>query len=254
MNILYKTKAYAKLNIFLKITDKIKSGANAGYHELASRFVKFEGLFDELFLIERQDDRGFIFDNKIADNLLFKAYKELENLGLKQNLESFFKDKQIYLEKNIPSGAGLGGASSDAAAFLLMLQGFLGFDKVGEISAKIGADVSFFATNFNSANVSGYGQIVESFDDEIPALGLVLSDIFCSTPEVYKAYSKGAFIKDKALAKRLFGMSSKEILSSYENFELNDLLSPVMAIYAGFDIKPSEFLSGSGSAKFRVVR
>ena len=48
-------------------------------------------------------------------------------------------------------------------------------------------------------------------------------------------------------------MSSQEILSTYDNFELNDLLEPVVAIYAGFSIKESEFLSGSGSAKFKVI-
>lgn len=255
MTIISSFKAPAKLNIFLKITGKITDGINAGYHTLSSRFVRFDGLFDELNLIEREDDNGILFKNSINDNILFKAYAELLNMGFKEKLESFFKDKQIFLQKNIPSGAGLGGGSSDAAAFLLMMQGNLGFDNdiLKKVSAKIGADVSFFASGFKSANVSGFGQIVESFDDEIPTLGVILSKIFCSTPEVYKAYSKGSFIKDVNLAKKLENSSSKEILASYENFVLNDLLAPVMAIYAGFDIKENEFLSGSGSAKFKVL-
>lgn len=131
----------------------------------------------------------------------------------------------------------------------------IGFDDniLKAISARVGADVSFFTSGANSANVKGFGQIVEPFDDEIPTLGLILSSIFCSTVEVYKAYSKGGFYKNENLARKLEKMSSKEILSSFNNFELNDLLTPVVAIYAGFSIKESEFLSGSGSAKFRVI-
>lgn len=255
MNIIASFKAPAKLNIFLKILNRIKGGANDGYHELSSRFVRFHGLYDELSIIERIDNSGLMYANDIADNLIFKAYKELENAGFKEALARFFSDKQIHLLKGIPSGAGLGGGSSDVASFLLFMQEILGFEDklLMSISAKIGSDVSFFASKASAANVRGFGQIVESFDDDLPRLGIVLSNIFCSTPEVYKAYAKGSFIKDTKLAKRLESMSSKEILSSYENFELNDLLAPVVAIYAGFSIKESEFLSGSGSAKFKVI-
>ena len=255
MNIIASFKAPAKLNIFLKILKRIKGGANDGYHELSSRFVRFDGLYDELRIIERIDTSGLMYANDIADNLIFKAYSELENAGFKEALARFFSDKQIHLLKGIPSGAGLGGGSSDVASFLLFMQEILGFEDklLMSISAKIGSDVSFFASKASSANVRGFGQIVESFDDDLPRLGIVLSKIFCSTPEVYKAYAKGSFIKDTKLAKRPESMSSKEILSSYENFELNDLLAPVVAIYAGFSIKESEFLSGSGSAKFKVI-
>lgn len=255
MNVLKSLKAPAKLNIFLKITGRLSDGANAGYHTLSSRFVRFDGLYDELNIIERKDDTGLIFDNKIENNIINKAYDILAQNGYENALKAYFADKQIYLVKNIPSGAGLGGGSSDAASFLLLMRDILGFDSrlLKEMSAKIGADVSFFTSGFKSANVRGFGQIVESFDDEIPTLGVILSKVFCSTPEVYKAYSKANFIKDINLAKKLENSSSKEILASYENFVLNDLLAPVMAIYAGFDIKENEFLSGSGSAKFKVL-
>ncbi len=255
MNFLKSLNAPAKLNIFLKITGKITDGANAGYHELSSRFVRFDGLFDEVYIIERKDDVGLIFDDKIEDNIINKVYNALAKNGFENALKSYFADKQVYINKSIPSGAGLGGGSSDAGAFLLLMRDILGFDNVflKKISAQIGADVSFFTSELKAANVRGFGQIVESFDDEIPALGVVLSDVFCSTPEVYKAYAKVNFIKDINLAKKLEKMSSKDILASYENFILNDLLASVIAIYAGFHIKENEFLSGSGSAKFKVL-
>lgn len=255
-HIIAKIKAPAKINIFLKIISVINEGKYKGYHTLISRFVRFERLYDELFLIDRIDENGLIYDNKIADNLIFKAYEKLSLAGFKQNLKEFFKTKQVYLQKNIPSGAGLGGASSDASAFLLLLNKELKLglksDELLKISATIGADVSFFTSNFTSANVSGFGEILNAFDDEIPSLELVLSSIFCSTPKVYKAYDANLFYKDENFAKFLASKTSAWILKNYQNYELNDLLAPALTLYPSLEINDDEFLSGSGSAKFKL--
>lgn len=255
-NIIARAKAPAKINVFLKITELINEGAFKGYHALSSRFVRFDGIYDELFIIDRLDENGLIFDNKISDNLLFKAYKTLENAGFSDVLSKFFATKQLYLIKNIPSGAGLGGASSDASAFLSLINKEL---KLGlktqdllEISAKIGADVSFFTSGHKSANVSGFGEIIEGFDDELLELELIHSFVFCSTPKVYKAYDAGGFHKDKDLARQLSALSSAQILASYANYELNDLLAPALALYPILYINEDEFFSGSGSAKFKI--
>lgn len=255
-HIIAKIQAPAKINIFLKITDIIKSGSYKGYHALSSRFVRFARLYDELFIIDKLDENGLIYDNQIADNLIFKAYEKLCKAGFRQKLDEFFKSKQIYLIKNIPSGAGLGGASSDASAFLTLINKELNLnlksDELLKISATIGADVSFFTSSLQSANVSGFGEILNAFDDEIPSLELLLSSVFCSTPKVYMAYDANNFHKDINLAKFLSTKTSMQILNNYQNYELNDLLAPALTLYPNLQISDDEFLSGSGSAKFKL--
>lgn len=244
-------KAYAKINIFLKII-----GVKNGYHELKSRFIIFPEIYDEISFISRKSE-DLIFDDKIENNIINKAYSELAKAGFKNELDEFFKSKQIFLQKNIPSGAGLGGGSSDAASFLLLANKELNLNIPKEtllkISSKIGADVAFFTSEEKAANVSGFGEIIEPFDDEIPELKLILSPIFSSTKAVYDQFDKENLNPDIKLSNSLFKQKSKEILNTYKNYELNDLLLPCKIVNPELEISKNDFLSGSGSALFRQI-
>ena len=124
-----------------------------------------------------------------------------------------------------------------------------------KIASKIGSDVAFFASGFKSANVSGTGEIVAEFSDEVPNLSVLTSDIFCSTPRIYaefrKTFNEQEALNSANLANELIKKSSKEIIENYENYELNDLLKPCLALHQNLVVSQDEFLSGSGSAKFR---
>ncbi|ALV24345.1 4-diphosphocytidyl-2-C-methylerythritol kinase [Campylobacter iguaniorum] len=244
-------KSYAKINIFLKIT-----GFRGNYHEISSRFVLFKALFDEINFIKRQSDE-LILGDKIENNIIFKAKFELENLGFKNEIDEFFKLNQINLIKNIPMGGGLGGGSSNAAAFLNMVNDELNLgikpQKLMQIAKNIGADVSFFVSKFDSANVSGIGEIVSEFDDDLPDIKLITSPIFCSTPAVFAKFRSSFCGFDLDLASNLEKLSSKEILTSFKNYELNDLLKPCLELYPNLEVQDNEFLSGSGSTKFSLV-
>ncbi len=103
-------KAPAKINLFLKVVGKRQNG----FHELQSVFQLID-LYDEIFIRVRKDDQiNFINESKkISKN---------DDLGLKA-AKLILHGKQsgvdIYLKKNIPIGAGLGGGSSDAATILM---------------------------------------------------------------------------------------------------------------------------------------
>ena len=99
-------KSFAKLNIFLKIV-----GFRGQYHELKSRFILYKELYDEIDLVSRISD-GLIIDNPFSDNIIFKAYNQIANLGFANELDEYFKANQVKLTKNIPIGGGLGGGSS----------------------------------------------------------------------------------------------------------------------------------------------
>ena len=243
-------KSFAKLNIFLKIV-----GFRGQYHELKSRFILYKELYDEIDLVSRISD-GLIIDNPFSDNIIFKAYSQIANLGFANELDEYFKANQVRLTKNIPIGGGLGGGSSNAAAFLCLVNERLNLnisnDKLIKIAHNIGADVAFFLSGFDAANVSGIGEIVEPFDDEIPNLDLITSPIFCSTPKVFAQYRAEFKGFDMDLANRLWGLKSSEILNNYKNSDLNDLLKPCQTLYSELKISDNEFLSGSGSSKFKL--
>ena len=128
----------------------------------------------------------------------------------------------------------------------------MNIDDLTRVAGNIGADVAFFVSGAKTANVSGIGEVVEPFDDDVPPLEIITSEIFCSTPAVYKKFRADYFKFDLPLAEGLMAKSTREILANYENKALNDLLAPCLALYSNLKIARDEFLSGSGSAKFKV--
>jgi 4-diphosphocytidyl-2-C-methyl-D-erythritol kinase len=89
---------------------------------------------------------------------------------------------RVHLYKRIPSQAGLGGGSSDAAAILR----WAGFTDL-EAAARLGADVAFCLIG-GRARVTGIGERVESLEHEEWVFTLRTPDIACPTPAVYRAW------------------------------------------------------------------
>jgi len=153
-------KAPAKLNFHLKVG----SLRPDGFHDIESIFQKVP-LYDEL-LIEMVDNSctcqvvspDFILP---FENTLTSAYKAFCSCtGIKSGVK-------ITLEKRIPSGAGMGGGSSDAAAVLSGLSELFGVELTTEqknhAASRIGSDVFFFLEDgeaYDAAVVSGRGEHV----------------------------------------------------------------------------------------------
>jgi len=245
-------KSFAKINVFLKVV-----GTRGNYHEILSRFVLCEQLFDEIYF-EKSNSFAIECDNKeIKENIIQKAIDELKKAGFSNELDEFFSSHKIIINKQIPIGAGLGGGSSNAATFLLMVNDELNLnikrENLMQIASKIGADVTFFVSGYKAANVSGIGEIIEEFDDEVPNLNIFTPNVFCSTPMVYQEF-RSNFLQyiDVNAAKKMQNLKSKELLEIYKNEELNDLFAPCFKLYPQMNEFRDKFLSGSGSSVFSV--
>lgn len=94
------------------------------------------------------------------------------------------RSARVALTKRIPSRAGLGGGSADAAAVLR----WAGFTDV-EAAASIGADVAFCLVG-GRARVRGFGEQVEPLEFVPMTLTLVTPPIACPTPAVYRAWDE----------------------------------------------------------------
>jgi len=249
-------KSYAKVNIFLKIT-----GTRDNYHEIASRFILVKNLFDTIEFI-KQTNKSFTIDGNFEcstkDNTIYKVYTELSKQF--PSIEDFFKTHSVKVEKNIPSSAGLGGGSSNAATFLLMINKHLNLgltkDELSEIGAKIGADIPFFIYGYSSANVRGIGEIVEQYDELPIYIELIRTDIECNTAKVFKAFREDFFsITPLDEIEQLFEIDSGQLLKTLKPTEANDLYESAMFLCQNLkSIKDDDlFLSGSGSTFFKMV-
>ena len=244
-------KAHAKINTFLKIT-----GHKNGYHTLLSRFVKVPHLYDVISFVPSICENFTIEgcgDVPVESNTIYKAYKAM-------NIESdFFKNHKVVVEKNIPSGAGLGGGSSDGAAFMRLFSEVckLNIDTptLAKIGSTVGADIPFFVYDYDAANVSGFGEVVEEFKDEQFEIELYTPNIHCDTALVYKTFKKELFDTIETTSfKDWESLSSKEILSKVDAVMANDLYRASLIAYPKLlEVAPKDwYFSGSGSTFFRI--
>jgi 4-diphosphocytidyl-2-C-methyl-D-erythritol kinase len=247
-------KSYAKVNIFLKIADK-----RDNYHELVSRFVRVHNLFDKISFIKTEKNSFDIIGNfgcKLESNTIYKAYILLKDY---KNVEAFFKTYSVKVDKKIPEFAGLGGGSSNAATFLIMVNKYcnlnLSKDELCDIAVKIGADVPFFVYEYDSANVRGIGEIVEEFSEKKLDIDTITPKIQCNTGEIFTTF-RNKFYKQisKDESKRLLEMTSKDILKEFNIAEANDLYEAAVTLNNDLKqyAKPNWYFSGSGSSFFKV--
>jgi len=255
-------KAYAKVNIFLKIT-----GTRGNYHEIISRFMKVKNLYDELFFISKEDVDAKANEFKIIgdfscqtqQNTIYKAYFALKSVTASTSLEKLMQTHAISVKKNIPAFAGLGGGSSDAATYLKMcnevLDLGLSLNELAQIGLSVGADVPFFIYGYDSANVSGIGEVVEAFDEELLDIETYTPKIEISTPRVYSIYREDFYKPiDGFQTQELKKTSSREILKTMSPSQANDLFEPALQAYKELKqhYRTGYHFSGSGSSFFKI--
>ena len=244
-------KAYAKINTFLKIT-----GHKNGYHTLLSRFIKVAHLYDTIHFVPQECNHFTIEgcgDVPIQNNTIYQSF-------LAMNIETdFFKHHKVVVEKNIPSGAGLGGGSSDAGAFMRLFNQVCDLQidtpTLANMGSTVGADIPFFVYDYDAANVRGFGEVVEEFKDDPFEIELFMPHIHCDTPLVYKTFKK--YLLDDIEPTRFLGwekLSSIEILSQVDAVEANDLYRASLLAYPKLEeVAPENwYFSGSGSTFFKI--
>jgi len=255
-------KAFAKVNIFLKIT-----GMRGDYHEIISRFMKVNSMFDELSFVSKENVNAKANEFKImgnfscdvTQNTIYKAYVALKEATNSEALEKLMQTHAVSVIKNIPAFAGLGGGSSDGATYLKMcnevLHLGLSLNELATIGLKVGADVPFFIYGYDSANVSGIGEVVEAFDEELLTFDIFTPNIEISTPRVYKKYREAFYEPIDGFKIQEFKNSkSVDILNSLSAKDANDLFAPALLEYGELKnhYKQGYFFSGSGSSFFTV--
>ena len=255
---MHSIKAHAKINIFLKIT-----GHKEGYHTLLSRFVRVEDLYDTIEFVPCECETFTIegCDNiPLESNTIYKAYKALNSHTADPAILDFFSKHKVVVTKCIPSQAGLGGGSSDAAAFMRLVNEVCDLqietDALAKIGSTIGADLPFFIYNYPAANVSGFGEIVKPFQEEPLEVELFTPDIGCDTAEVYKTFNK--YLLQYISRASFFGwenLDSRTLLNLIPDpIALNDLYPAALVAYPKLEEldRKGWFFSGSGSTFFRI--
>lgn len=155
MTSLHQVLAPAKLNLFLHITGRRADG----YHLLQSVFMLVDW-YDTLHFDLRRDGQISREDLTLKlpeDDLITRAARLL------QQASGSPLGAHIAIEKSIPTQAGMGGGSSDAATCLLALNKLwnlhFSVNQLAELGLKLGADVPFFLRGEN-AWVQGVGEII----------------------------------------------------------------------------------------------
>lgn len=250
MNALLDLPAPAKLNLFLHITGRRPDG----YHLIESVFQLIDWA-DQIDLLLRQD--GQISREDVdstlelpPDDLCTRAARAL------QQASHCRQGVHIRLRKSIPSQAGMGGGSSDAATCLLGLNRLwnlhLPLPRLEQIGLQLGADVPFFLRGRN-AWVSGIGEQIASLPDGIlqahqhfavlkPQNGLPTPAIFGSP--ALKRDTPRATMSD--FAEHPYGFGHNDLQAVGELIEPQVQQALALLKQQGFNPR----MTGSGSAVF----
>lgn len=188
--------APAKLNLFLEVLAR----RDDGYHNIETVMTAID-VCDTLSLARRADDDEIVITSQwsIADPVARKQMGDVpvgpKNIVVRalEQLRKYTNVRlgaTVHLQKRIASAAGLGGASSDAAAALVaandLWQTNLDLDQLAAIASDIGSDIPFF---FGPpvAICRGRGEIIEPLF-ALPSLDVVVvkPPVGLSTPAVYK--------------------------------------------------------------------
>lgn len=247
--------AHAKINLGLRIIGTLPDG----YHAIHSLFLPIYDLFDTLTFENHATDIIFISNDELnipmEQNLIVKsAHLMRKHFGIQ-------KGAIIHLDKVIPSGAGLGGGSSDAAAT------FRGLTKLWEITTdpptlselglSLGSDIPFFFHD-SPAIVEGKGEIITPISCDLYAwLLFIFPGIHINTGWAYsqiQEYSDYDMINLKsAIQNGSINLQSEQLVNDFEK--------PIHAIHPILnDIKRQlissgaivSLMSGSGSTMYGI--
>lgn len=244
-------RSYAKINLGLRIVRRRPDG----FHDIDTLFHRI-GLFDDIELLPAPALSVSCTDPAVPsgpENLCWSAAEAvLRALGSRRSAA-------VTITKRIPSGAGLGGGSSNAAAVLRHLPALLGGavppDELQRIALRLGSDVPFFLQE-RSAFGEGRGEVLTPVDITLPYWTvLVHPGIHVSTPWAYRALSdrrNGAHPEREPMRNWFTGTERiAELGNDFEEVvfpahpvirEVRDLLRGAGAVIA--------MMSGSGSSVF----
>lgn len=183
----------AKINIGLNVVARRPDG----YHDLQTVFypIDLQDALEVQGVDEREPMTGDGYQLKVSgellagvpdDNLVVRALQLLRH-----DFQSKAEPVSIHLFKHIPTGAGLGGGSSDAAFMLKLLNERwkleLTTEQLERYAARVGADCAFFVRN-RPVYAEGIGNVFSDIRLSLSEKTLVLvkPDVFVSTADAYR--------------------------------------------------------------------
>ncbi len=238
------TKAYAKINLVLSVGPPVAQGANQGMHPIASWFHAID-LFDDITITHAPSGSTTIdiswahdaprptpIDWPPQSDLAFRAHQLLEqHIGKPLPCH-------IAIKKRIPTGAGLGGGSSNAASTLLTLNTLFNLNThtptLASLSQSLGSDIPFFLDPHSTPHPPPRPAIVSNLGDQIQrththadTLLLITPPFAIPTGPVYHAFD-AANPKAPANLPRITHLATQLSLDSSDLF--NDLLLPAQRV------------------------
>ncbi|PMP77709.1 MAG: 4-(cytidine 5'-diphospho)-2-C-methyl-D-erythritol kinase [Sulfurihydrogenibium sp.] len=244
----------AKVNIGLWIESK----RDDGYHNIFSFFHTID-LYDRITINPSPTlrVRCSVLDEDLQEekNIVYKAVVMFEDAtGIEQNWD-------IFIEKNIPVGGGLGGGSSNAATVLKFLNDYynnpLSEEELFNIAVRLGADVPFFLKG-GLALAEGIGEKLTFFTETLSEdIFIVYPNVKSETGKVYSKVSQDVLTKKEDLNIILNLISEYGVKKLFEIAE-NKLGEVAKSLYPAIDevyeflkylgYKP--FITGSGSSVY----
>ncbi len=241
-----------KINLGLNILNKRPDG----YHNLETCFFSLPWT-DILEIIPSDiltfSSSGNAIPGKTEENLCLRAYALLKK-------DFDLPPVKIHLHKIIPTGAGLGGGSSDAAYTLRLLNTIFKLNISNQnlmaYAASLGSDCAFFIQD-KSMLGSGRGEILTEIEVNLKGKFLVLvkPDVHVSTAEAY------ANVKPNQPEFSLQHVLTTYALQDWKNVVKNDFEESVFEKYPEIKhIKENMYslgaiyssMSGSGSSVFGI--
>lgn len=252
--------AYAKLNLTLDVLGKREDG----YHDLQS-VMQTISVRDDIEIdvgtgkpwVLKCDKEGVPTDES---NLAWKAAKIY--------LDAMKKDPdglEIRITKRIPSQAGMGGGSADAAAVLRALNRHYGeplsIFALAELGAQVGSDVPF-CTICGTAMVEGRGERIRKLPDMPDCVFVICKpDFSASTPELYKKLDETVIAKhpdnramESALLAGDLGKVAENVYNVFDPVVTADHLelNYIKSIFNSYGSLAQQ-MTGSGSAVFAIL-
>jgi 4-diphosphocytidyl-2-C-methyl-D-erythritol kinase len=244
----------AKVNLFLKVVSKRPDS----YHNIVS-IVDIISLFDIIHIEEIYDDIVTVKDDKgvLPQGMANTMYRAV--IALKERFK-ISSGVNVYIEKNIPIGSGLGGPSSNAATVLRELIKLwkisVSATELNEIGSSIGADVPLFL----------YGKpcIMRGIGDEISPIKLpnlwyliIYPNVSISTRRVYEGLKIVLTKKQNDIKLVAKFNSTHEVSAILENDleKVGILLCPTIQTIKDRLIEAGAggaLMSGSGSSVFGI--
>lgn len=249
-------RAYAKINLALAIQNK----RSDGYHNL-STIMQTVSIYDRVCL--QKSDKITCNTNERyvpngGENIAFKAAEMFFNFT------KIDAGVDIFIDKNIPFGAGMGGGSSDAAAVFVGLNKLYcaNIDDIAmiKLASKVGADVPFLIKG-GTALVEGVGDIITNIKP-VPKCNILIvkPNVSVSTADAYGKYDN-LFGESEASANFLIHYIEKDDLDGLCFGLFNDF-EKVIEISTIKEIKEqimnrgalTSCMTGSGSAVFGIYK